>query len=770
MMTKNSLRFTSLGMAPLALALALIAGTRERLAAAELLTNGNFSAGLAGWKLSSRLAGWSPLQDIVDTPPISLHPEEMALSDFQGVMLYQNLNVTGVAGRIVTLSLDVQKLGEPSGHTLAFYLDCQLTNGTVTRVSALSPDNDLLPSFSTTNLSVTVTLPDGAARLMRLAVAKQGYGEFNVGKFSLTATGVTVAPAPVITSVQPPAGPYREAVTIHGEHFGTVFGTVWLNEDRADDPAGMSQFGSNPQIVSWSDTTVVIQPVEPNRSGRLTLFADGVENQGAANFTVTSPNFTVDATPAQLSAIRGQSVALLLRVNFLNGFQSANGVGFMMHNPPGVGEWLGTPLKRSGGSAIIIDTSTLTPGIYPCMVQSLEDHSYARFANAQLIVKAVTNVVFTDTSYPANVITGLTVTNQNQFYISFNLIQSDGTTYGESQFGPGMLPPVTVVSSNPNVVLVEQDNMGFYVYYAVGPGTADLTVTSVDGFSASLPVTVNLPASPRITSGSSSPGTVDNSGAGTNVLFWQGSGGVIDWIGYQGMGDFSFDSIDRDSTAQNATWPVAVPAGTAPGTYLFYATIGDQYGGVLHPLLMKVQNAASRGQIAGQFFTISSMPYAQAGGVMEIYQADGTLVSTNDIWGEGGGYNLSFLSPGSYKLHFVPNMAFAPQWYPGTTNAADAAVINVAAGQTVSNINFVLVDLPVAPTDLALPSPNPQAGGVSLTIATVAGVEYALEYLDALGGSWNTAMTLTGDGGVRTLSDPSPSPKVRFYRARMTVP
>ncbi len=770
MMTKNSLRFTSVGMAPLALGLALIAGTSARLAATELLTNGDFSAGLADWKLSSRLAGWSPLQDVPSTPPISLHPEGMALSGFQGVMLYQNLNITGVSGRTVTFSLDLLKSYAPPGHTLAFYLDCQLTNGTVTRVSALSPDNDLLPSFSTTNLSVTVTLPDGAARLVRLAVAKQGYGEFNVGNFSLTATGVSVAPTPVITSVQPPAGPYREAVTIHGEHFGTTAGTVWLNVDPADDPTVTPPIGTAPQIVSWSDTTVVIQPVEPNRSGRLTVLVGGVENQGDANFTVTSPNFTVDATPAQLSAIRGQSVALLLRVNFLNGFESANGVGFMMHNPPGVGEWLGTPLKRSGGSAIVIDTSTLTPGIYPCMVQSLEDHSYARFANTQLIVKTVTNVVFTDTSYPANVITGLTVTNQNQFYINFNLIQSDGTTYGESQFGPGMLPPVTVVSSDPSVVLVAQDNMGFNVYYAVGSGTADLTVTSVDGFSASLPVTVNLPASPRITSGSSSPGTVDNSGTSTNVLFWQGSGGVIDWIGYQGMGDFSFDSIVRDSTAQNATWPVAVPAGTAPGTYVFYATIGDQYGGVLRPLLMTVQNAASRGQIAGQFFTISSMPYAQAGGVMEIYQADGTLVSTNDIWGEGGGYNLSFLVPGAYKLHFVPNMSFAPQWYPNATNAADAAVINVAAGQTVSNINFVLVDAPIPAADLTLPTPVPQGGGVSLEFATVAGVEYALEYTDGLGGSWNTAATLTGDGGVRTMSDSSPSPKVRFYRVRMSVP
>ncbi len=755
----------------LALATALVAGASDRLGATELLTNGGFASGLAGWKLSSRLGAWNPLQNPGSVTPVSLHPDgSLALSGFTGVILYQNLNVTGVAGRTVTLSLSLQKMSAPSGQTVAFYLDCLTTNGAVTRLLATSPDNDLVPMGAPTNLTATVALPANVARLVRLAIAKQNYGEFNVGGLSLAADGVTVAAAPVITSVQPPSGPYHGSVTIRGQGFGATAGTVLLGVDLADDPAGTPPPGSTPQITSWSDTAVVIQPVEPNRSGRLVLLTGGVENQGDAGFTVTSPNFTVDVPTPEISALRGQKVALLLRVNFLNGFQSANGVDFMMHTPPGAGQSLTPPLKRSGGSVIQIDTGALTPGVYPCMVQSLEDQSYARFANARLTVKTVTNIVFTTAGYPPSPITTLTVTNQNQFYVSFSVVQNDGTTYGSTQFGPGPLPPVTVVSSDPNVVLVAQDNMGFNTYYAVGPGAANLTVTSVDGFSATLPVTVNLPAFPRITSAASIPGMVDNSGASTNLLFWQGSGGAISWIGYQGSAGFSFDSIVRDPDAQTANWPVAVPAGTMPGTYLFYATIGDQYSGVQRPLLMNVQNAANRGQITGRFFAITAMPYMEASGVMEVYQANGALVSTNRIWSSDGRYTVPFLAPGDYQLHFVPDMTLAAQWYANAAAVTNASVLSVAAGQTVSNVNFVLVDAPVPPMNLALPMPVAQAGGPSLPVATMPGVEYALEFADALGGPWKTVCQISGDGGVRTLNDPAPGSAARFYRVRMFVP
>lgn len=55
----------------------------------------------------------------------------------------------------------------------------------------------------------------------------------------------------------------------------------------------------------------------------------------------------------------------------------------------------------------------------------------------------------------------------------------------------------------------------------------------------------------------------------------------------------------------------------------------------------------------------------------------------------------------------------------------------------------------------------------TVKIATQAGRNYALEYRDSLGGTnWFALPTVPGDGAVKTLSDPAPSPQRRFYRVK----
>jgi hypothetical protein len=318
------------------------------------------------------------------------------------------------------------------------------------------------------------------------------------------------------------------------------------------------------------------------------------------------------------------------------------------------------------------------------------------------------------------------------------------------------------------------DGFGSYFFYAVGDGTANLQITTADGFSATLPVTVTLPASPRISGASNTPGVVDNSGHSTNVFFWQGVGSTPSSVssGSPGLlgptGDFD---VDRDYDNLTTTWTVGVPEGFQPGTYFYRAYSGNEYTGIARPLLLTIVNAASRGQISGSLYAAFAGNYMQdISGNMEVYDASGSLLKTDYIWSPSGDYLVSYLAPGSYKLRFT-SYAFATTWYPNAATFADAQAIQVQAGQTVSNINFCLLALTTPPQNTSVPNPVFNDTNVNFTLPTTSGVTYYLEYKDSLDdATWNTAQTLTGDGGTRVLADSAKNPRNRFYRLRMVAP
>ena len=749
-----------------------------RLPAAELLRNGSFAGGLNAWKINPALSDWSPWQ----SGAVSLHPPGYG---FTGIVLYQNLNVPSVAGKTLTVTASLQKAYAPSGRTVAVYVDYATAAGQIKRLTVLNPDNAWFQS-DYTNMTADFTLPAEAAKLVRLSLAKLISGDFSTTNVSLSGSGLTAGNVPAITSISTAAGPYYSTtnsglLTLWGHDFGAATGQVFIGTSPAG-AVGQSIGAPAAQVVSWNNTQAVVSVVEPMCSGGIYLLADSVESDGDFSFTLLSPNFTVDVVNPNITVVRGQTATVLLKVVFLNGFQTAGGVSFMM-TTPSYAPPSSPPLFRSGGYSIDLDTTSLTNGTYAGMVQSLSE-TYARFTPFTLNVTSITNINFYTNSGLSNVtISSFVVTNQNEFTYNFSyqLLDNTGQPYGASAAGSPSPSPVTVTSDNPAVVSVATGNFGPR-YFAASDGLAHLTFATPDGCSNSLAVTVSLGTGPRFTVGSILPTIADNSGLSTNTIYWQGTADPT-WIGYEGSAGFSFDNRVGDYDMHSVTWTFGVPAGTPPGNYLLYSTIGD---GSLVPksvVTLTVVNDATRGQVAGAIEVIdaSGNPMMQEiNGNLEIYDAGTGLGAVTNMIANfnTSTYSVGYLRPGSYRIRFVPmNTSMAPQWYPNATNFAQAATVSVAAGQTATNVNFYLAPVCAPPASLLLPGPvvhhaDVPCGDWDFCLpSTVSGVVYFLEFKDSLDDpAWTIAQTITGDGGPRTLVDHASSSAHRFYRLRMVVP
>jgi hypothetical protein len=502
-------------------------------------------------------------------------------------------------------------------------------------------------------------------------------------------------------------------------------------------------------------------------SGKVYLLSGGVESQGDCYFTITSPLFTFSAVYPEITALRGQTITALFRVDFLNGFQSANGLSAMLVSPV-YAPPASTPLFHSGGYSFEIDTSSLTDGDYVGLAQTLEDSSYARWAPFVLKVRSITNISFT-AGYPATAISSLVITSQREFTydFSYQLVDNTGATFTSS----GTAPAVTITSDNPSVVMVVNGNFGPRLF-AVAEGAANLLFSTPNGYTNTLPVTVNLPAAPKFTMASVSPFIADNSGLSTNTIYWQATEDLT-WVGYEGMASFSFDNMNYNYVNHSVTWTFGVPEATPPGDYLLYAQLGDNV--TKSYVTLTVVNAASKGQIAGSILTVDSGGFFmhETLGNLEIYDAvTGAPVRTNFVSNfNSDTYLASYVPPGSYRVRWVPMGSGAPQWYYQATNFAGAATIQVLAGQTVSNINFYQRPAPTPPTDLSVPVPVANGTELKFNVPTVFGVDYILEYKNDLNDStWMPVQSIGGNGSTLVIADPAPTAPMRLYRIRMETP
>lgn len=152
--------------------------------AITLVQNGNFDGALLGWDVNPALWPWNPflVEGAVNLQP----PSGDAHS---GQLLYQNLDVSGIAGQTVQLSMNLSKIGTPpSGNTVAAYLTYLDGAGGLQKVKVLGPSND---SISTGTLVASdFTFPPDATKLVMIEFAKEGPGEFHLDNVVLGGTGL----------------------------------------------------------------------------------------------------------------------------------------------------------------------------------------------------------------------------------------------------------------------------------------------------------------------------------------------------------------------------------------------------------------------------------------------------------------------------------------------------------------------------------------------------------------------------------------------------
>ena len=453
--------------------------------------------------------------------------------------------------------------------------------------------------------------------------------------------------------------------------------------------------------------------------------------------------------------VRGQTATVVLGVRFLNGFQSSGGVSFQLNGLSGVIR--NQPLYGAGGCSLDIPTSGLTNGLYQAIIQSTEANSASRYVPISLQVVGVTNIDFLGVTSFSNSI-------QGRFYPTYQLVQSDGTLYTQNAIGQSSLPnPVSVVASNSGVTYVLAGQYGPELW-AFSNGVASLVFTTLDGCSRTMPSTVNAPASPSITRSDLSRLVLNNSGADNSVATW----------GYLGSASYRTVSVSSSGINYPVTWnnPVMASltpqAGADPGPYEISFSIANSYSGptlASAAVMLTVTNTAARGQITGYKYVASKTGSTMASGTLNVYTSAGMLVTSKSLWNATQpDYFVTYLQPGSYKLCFVPDVYYSPLWYPNALTFAQANPVQVQAGQTVSNINFYLIQ----PAPCSLPTPTRTNNVLCFSFSTQSGTTYSLESADSLSGPvWQTLQTAVGDGNLLTMTNTPGGAMQRFYRLRL---
>jgi hypothetical protein len=638
-------------------------------ATTNVIRNGDFSAGLVEWNINPALPStWNPLSG----GEVSLHPPT---SEFNGPIIYQNLNVTAIANIQFTLGFTLTKAYAPSGHTIAVYLEYVNSANQLVRVKAANPDNDTITSA--TPVSASYTFPANARKLVKIHVDKEAYGDFTIDNVTLSGNGITVGGVPVITSLSSDSGAYGSSLTITGTGFGASQGSVRIG-------------GSSGVVVtSWSNTSIAATVNDPARSGPVVVVSDFTESNVNNTYTVTSPNYTVDLMEQTLQVVKGQTAEFVLNAGLVNGFTTAAGISFSVSGLPGgtVYSFAPVPLKRNGGVALRIATATLTPGTFNLVITSTEASSAPRVVSGNLIVTTTGTLDFYQTdpvTYEQSIITTLSVTQQGSLALNAVGVDSGGK-------------PVTgiqVTSSNPFIVGAYKNGYGTYDYYAHSSGPATLTATAPDGVPKTLNVTVALPTEPYV-SISLNPQTITNKNNGfiDHWITFNTQTGQSQSITASLSGNVTY--VEGSSTL-DFTYPQTEPptygghfkidhTKTQLGSYMYSGSISGGTASAANAVPLIITNDPT---YAGLDMVVKSLDSSLSAHMFEFFDIEfynnaGTLLFTrsNKSFSMGDTFFIGAIDPGSYKVRFVPMSAqISPQWYPNADSAADAQLITFTAG------------------------------------------------------------------------------------------
>ncbi len=680
----------------LAVASVISVSPGNAVTAVTVTRNGDFSSGLSSWNLDPAIPyGWNPL----NSGKVELHPPDYG---YLGRVLYQNLNVTSVAGKTFSFSCALTKLYAPAGKTIAVYLEYIDASNNRQLLKLVNPDNSTIGDSTTVTGSVVV--PAGAQKVVRLSIHKEGNGDFQIATIALTATaGVVVNPVPVITGLSASTGPFGTALTVSGTDLGSS-GTLTL--------AGSS---SGLAVTSWTSTAINATVQTSGRSGLIRATSGYVESDGLFPFQVTSPHLALMVMKPQQTAVKGEIAEFVVRGDFLNDFTSS-GLTFIITGPGGSStpfpggtvQLTPTSLKNSGGFSIRINTAGLTKAqTYSAEVRTTTPSGTVS-APFSLTITGVAAIKFYTTDSGTGVKTYYTTlpTVTKQGGISIGIEAQDSA-------GQIITTPISASSSNPAILGVYKIyTMGGPSIFALDNGSANIVASTLDNTSATLTVPISVAASPKVVNTVLSPSSITNKdvttktinvGAtlefGTAYAYGFGSGGML----MTDLGNFNYDSgtklFSGSLTVQQDSWDPEHPMPPNPGIIGVNVNLSDSNYQTLalQELPLTVTNDPSYGLVK---VAARSLDPASPGGepwiALDFCDSSGTKLFSR--YGQGDptlDSNLTALggiSPASYKLKFMPPWGgSSPVWYPNAADAANAEAITVvAAGEHQVLLHYLL--------------------------------------------------------------------------------
>ncbi|MFH1885558.1 MAG: IPT/TIG domain-containing protein, partial [Pseudomonadota bacterium] len=662
--------------------------------AVEVIRNGGFDTGLKEWNLNPDVgAYWNPWI----AGYVNLHPN---IFGFTGAVIYQNLNVTQIAGVQFNLSAALLKQWDQTGKTVAVYVNYVDNVGIAHRVMIVNPDNsetdvsDVPPATPVpTMLYASYTFPVDARKLYKIEIAKVDMGSFYAGSVSFTADDVVAGPIPSVTGITPESGNYGTQVTVSGSNFGNS-GQLYI---------GKSLVTTN----SWNDTTITATVLEPTPSGKIVVRSDYSDSNPTPGFEVTSPYFTIRLVKKELTVIQGQSADFTVLASFFNGYSTANGITLFVAELGNNYTLTPSTFKKPCGINLSVDTSGMNPGTYQLTLQSSEDSSFARFAFFTINVITVNQIRFFeyDTQDPPQkaYLGSKTLTGPGQFGeqsgVSCEVTTSDGKVMANDAAG------VVITSSNTNVVGAYLRYWG-YDLFALVNGTANLIATAPDGTVAVLPVTVT--GSP-VTAFSLFPSHVSNAATET-IHFHLDTNRAMSGL-YRGADMSGFMDINPDFYE----WPVLSNGGQSmdmdfiladppAGLGLIEVSMGEYSGSAVVTLPLTTYNDPAYSGLSFVARPVDPSVMIMDALDIEFYTPDNldTPAFTKTAWsmglGQGKTVEVGGVTPGTYKIRFTSGWGgagFLPQWWPSADDGVTAQALNFAAGQMVENVFFFARPAPV---------------------------------------------------------------------------
>lgn len=677
-------------------------------AMALVVRNGGFDAGLTGWRIATVTGYWDGLvTDESGNACINL------MSPGYGPILTQSLNITDVADREFTVNADLKRDGDWIGGDLEIYLVYVDTSGHLQRIMALTSMSSGIMMDSWTRVTGSVTLPSDARKVVAISLDSTGWANLFADNICLSAPGAVVGPVAEITGISPSSGPYGTTVTITGSNFGADSTGAEVRINGSTDGISAS---------SWSDTSIEVSVNDPAVTGRVDIARGAVESSGDFTYTVTSPRYLISVLNPYQQALKGDAARYVVRLDGFNGYESTAGVTFSLADAPSGAAYTfaATPLHGQGGAELSIDTSGIAAGTYTCRVQATDGSLSPRQAEFTLKVRTVADIDWlvmdpvTGNQVPA---TETAMDKQGRLDIVCLITDSDG--------GVGALAPnLGVTSSDPTKLLACKDEDGWWEFYALENGSASFTASIPGGPSASITVKTSFPSYPSCTSISCEPSEVTNSG--TPVTFT--ATGTEDYpLGWYHLhpqiyfSDWNYDGELYTRVAEG--W---IDQGREPGVCVFGWGVAE-WTYPFRPTLLTIVNDPSKGQVSGRLYQMDRGGVRpDLSGTLEFWDvASGEHVFNRPL--EAADYTMSYITPGTYRVKFVPNPSYAlsDQWYPNANTFKDAADVIVAAGGCASDIDFFLFPRPL---EIVWTEPADGAVSISSTMNILAQFNASLDF------------------------------------------